>query len=216
MMALKYFDPSWKLDRSLELQLWRESTLIFMTSGIGGCTPVGLAAAGAARGLSAQVLLKGRAPPFVSSVRSEKKRMVIRQCHQELMSRAHRLGVHFHYTDFSLREVEGVLERGALAIVLVSLYRLRGTREPHWVLVTGFDTTSVYVHDPYHEEDERLFSGKHLRIERGEFRRMKRYGTDVKKSMIIIAPKWLEGPLEDGPPPPPAWRLKRARSRVRT
>jgi hypothetical protein len=78
-----------------------------------------------------------------------------------------------------------VLERGALAIVLVkSLSPARNARAALGA-GDGFDKTSVYVHDPYHEEDERPFSGKHLKIERGEFRRMKRYGTDVQKSMII-------------------------------
>ncbi|MFO0983231.1 MAG: peptidase C39 family protein [Planctomycetota bacterium] len=192
MMALKYFDPSWELNRSLELQLWRESTVIFMTSGIGGCGPEGIAAAGAARGLTVRVVLKRKDTPVVASVRQPKKRAVIRQCHKELMSRAARLGVEFQCADFDLREVEAVLTHGGLAIVLVSLYRLRGTKEPHWVLVTGFSRKYIYVHDPYHEEGEHPLAGRHLAIERAEFRRMKRYGTDVQKSMVIVAPKWLD------------------------
>ena len=73
MMALRHFDPRVKLDRTLELQLWREATLIFMTSGIGGCGPMGLAAAAAARGLVARVVIEraGTPPSRPSSVPSD-------------------------------------------------------------------------------------------------------------------------------------------------
>ena len=43
MMAMKSLDPSLRFSRTLELRLWREATTIFMTSGHGGCGPLGLA-----------------------------------------------------------------------------------------------------------------------------------------------------------------------------
>ncbi len=43
MMAMKALDRDLVLDRTLELQIWRESTTIYMTAGHGGCGPYGLA-----------------------------------------------------------------------------------------------------------------------------------------------------------------------------
>ena len=44
MMAMKGLDPAFPLTRALEFMLWKEATLIFMTSGVGGCGPMGLGA----------------------------------------------------------------------------------------------------------------------------------------------------------------------------
>ena len=51
MMAMKALNRRLRLDRRLELSLWRESTTIFMTSGHGGCSPHGMALAAWRRGL---------------------------------------------------------------------------------------------------------------------------------------------------------------------
>jgi hypothetical protein len=50
MMAMKTLAPQTKIDRGLELQLWREANTIFMgpSGGHGGCSALGLALAGAA------------------------------------------------------------------------------------------------------------------------------------------------------------------------
>ena len=40
MMAMKSVDPKKKLTRTEEIQIWREATTIFMTSGHGGCGPL--------------------------------------------------------------------------------------------------------------------------------------------------------------------------------
>ncbi|HEX5419371.1 MAG TPA: peptidase C39 family protein, partial [Gammaproteobacteria bacterium] len=41
MMAMKALASDLKTDRALEIELWREATTVFMTSGVGGCTPFG-------------------------------------------------------------------------------------------------------------------------------------------------------------------------------
>jgi predicted double-glycine peptidase len=140
MMAMKYHDPGLTLDRSLELTLWKEATLIFMTSGLGGCGPFGLAVAAQRRGLATRVILADRQIPLLNSI----------------------------------------------PIVLVSTYRLHRVKAPHWVVVTGFDRRNVYFHDPY--EGFSTGQAQHVRLPIPEFRRMRRYGKAVNKSIIFVAP----------------------------
>jgi ribosomal protein S18 acetylase RimI-like enzyme len=57
MMAMKALNRRLRLDRRLELSLWRESTTIFMTSGHGGCSPHGLALAAWRRGFAVELFV---------------------------------------------------------------------------------------------------------------------------------------------------------------
>ena len=67
-----------RVDQTAEIRLWRESTTVFMTSGLGGCSPEGLALAAQRRGFSVELFLGDRGVMFVDSVRSPLKREVIR------------------------------------------------------------------------------------------------------------------------------------------
>jgi len=78
MMAFKHFVPDITFDRAMEFSLWKEATLVFMTSGLGGCDPFGLALASRRRGFQTRVILSKEKSPFFSSVRLESKREVIR------------------------------------------------------------------------------------------------------------------------------------------
>ena len=60
MMAMKALDKRLRLDRRLELRLWRELTMIFMTSGHGGCGPHGLALAAWRRGFGGRAVRQRR------------------------------------------------------------------------------------------------------------------------------------------------------------
>ena len=50
MMAMASLRPEHPCTQSLELEIWREATTVFMTSGHGGCHPLGLALAARKRG----------------------------------------------------------------------------------------------------------------------------------------------------------------------
>ena len=50
LMAMGALQPARVLERREELQIWREATTVFMTSGHGGCSPQGLALAAWRRG----------------------------------------------------------------------------------------------------------------------------------------------------------------------
>ena len=63
MMAMKAFDRELVVDRTLEVQLWREATTIYMTAGHGGCSPYGLALAANKRGYPTGIYVNGDGVP---------------------------------------------------------------------------------------------------------------------------------------------------------
>ncbi|UCD64933.1 MAG: peptidase C39 family protein [Candidatus Zixiibacteriota bacterium] len=187
MMAFKHFRPSMEFTRQLEITLWREATLVFMTSGIGGIGPFGLALAAQRRGFPTRVVLSREQTPFFSSVRSAEKRKVIRLVHEDLRARALNLGTAVSYRDFAFKEIAAEMYAGSLPIVLISTARLHGDRAPHWVVLTGFDSKYVYFHDSFERfyEDKKHLA-RNVRIPIAEFNRMRRYGKDLYKSVIFI------------------------------
>jgi ribosomal protein S18 acetylase RimI-like enzyme len=187
MMAMKHFDPKLRLDRTLELVLWKEATTIFMTAGLGGCEPFGLAVAAERRGYRAEVIMPGRGVPFLGSVRTQEKKEVVRLVHQQMKAEAESLGAEVRYRNFSHHDIVRALRAGAVPIVLISAYRLYGFKVPHWVVVTGFDGRNIYLHDPYephYRKDPR--QAHHLPVPVAEFQRMKRWGRDALKSAVFI------------------------------
>jgi ribosomal protein S18 acetylase RimI-like enzyme len=185
MMAMKYHDPTLILDRSLELRLWKEATLIFMTSGLGGCGPFGLAVSAQRRGFQARVMLVDCQIPCLTTVRSEDKKEVIRLVDAQLRAEAQSLGVTQRYVNFTFEDIARALRQNLIPIVLVSPCRLHRMKAPHWVVITGFDRRHVYFHDPY--EGFSTGKGQHVRMLRPEFRRMQRYGKSVSNSVIFVS-----------------------------
>lgn len=187
MMAMKYHTPRLVIDKALELMLWKEATLIFMTEGLGGCGPFGLALAAQRRGYASRVIISDTRTPFLTSVRTDEKREVVVIVHEAMKKEARRLGVGEQYFNFGIADIADAIRSGEVPIVLISTYRLHGEKSPHWVVVTGFDERYVYFHDPDREhyvDDQR--AAQHLRIPVGEFQHMHRYGKMLQKSMVII------------------------------
>jgi ribosomal protein S18 acetylase RimI-like enzyme len=189
MMAFKYFNPKTELNRTLELELWREATLVFMTSGFGGTGPFGMAWAARKRGFTVKVVLSARQTPFFSSVRKREKRAVITVVHEDLKHKALALGAKSEYYDFTIEDIARELRKGKVAIVLISTYHLHGDRAPHWVIVTGLDSEHIYFHDPYEKFYTRNRKpAENVKIPLDEFRYMRRYGKNLYKCVIFIGP----------------------------
>lgn len=187
MMSFKYFNPGLKLTRALEMTLWKEATLIFMTSGMGGCGPFGMALAARRRGHSARVILSAEQTPFFSSVRNENKRKIIRLVHGDLKAKCLSLGVKADIYDFTMDDIAREMSSGMIPVVLISTYRLHGDRAPHWVIITGYDSNNIYFHDSYegfYEHDKRL--AQNVSIPLTEFDAMRRYGKDLYKCVVFI------------------------------
>jgi uncharacterized protein YvpB len=74
-------------------------------------------------------------------------------------------------------------------MVLISSYRIYQEKFPHWVVVTGFDTHFVYVHDPFvdYENGETTLDSINMPIQREEFSRMSRYGRVGLQAVLLIA-----------------------------
>lgn len=188
MMAMKTLDPALRLDRQLELRIWRESTTIFMTSGHGGCGPYGLALAARHRGFDVEVFVNDEGALFIDSVRSEEKKEVIRLVQNDFQNEIERIGLPVHYTTLKTARLKAEFEAGGIPIVLISSYRIYREKFPHWVVVTGFDERFIYVHDPFVDYD----NGKteldciNMPILQKDFERMARYGKSGQRAVLIL------------------------------
>jgi ribosomal-protein-alanine acetyltransferase len=188
MMAMHGLDPAVPLDRQLELRLWRESTMIFMTSGHGGCGPHGLALAAARRGFEVELYVSDDLPPFLESVRDPEKREVIRLVHQDFLAELRETDIALHPRPLDVGELTEKFASGAMVIVLISHYRIYGDKVPHWIIMSGFDQSFVYVHDPYignrsHGSSTDCVS---IPVLRREFELMARYGRSRLRAAIVL------------------------------
>jgi predicted double-glycine peptidase len=187
MMAMAGQGGDIALDQGTELDIWREATTIYMTSGHGGCHPVGLALAAADRGFAAQVYINTTSPLFIDGVRSEDKKQVMTSVHERFTERARERDVDVVYAEVDLQRIEDWLQSGCSVLVLISTYRLDGRKSPHWVTVTGTDTQCLYVHDPdTSKEDQRAFDCQHVPIAREDFARMASFGSARLKTAVAI------------------------------
>jgi ribosomal-protein-alanine acetyltransferase len=188
-MALAWASPALRPDPVLELQLWREATTIFMTSGPGGCEPYGIATALKKRGLRPAVHVSQRGPFFLDGVRSEDKKRVMRVAQAGFQAEAEALGVPIHVGPFGDADLSVAFARGEIAIVLVSGYRMYRQKAPHWVLAFGRSGRHVFMHDPWVEprDFETSSTMRAMPVPLAEFQRMSRYGRDNLRATILIA-----------------------------
>jgi ribosomal protein S18 acetylase RimI-like enzyme len=190
MMAMRALDPSLKLDRRLELRLWREATSIFMTSGHGGCGPYGLALAAQRRGFGAELYVKQRDVFLVDSVRHPDKKEVMRIVEEDFSERVQEVGIPIHRRTISIADVQQQLRAGGIPLVLISSWRIYEERFPHWVVVTGFEERFIYVHDPLVdlEEGETVADCINMPIARREFESMAKYGRSGQRAVLVLWP----------------------------
>ncbi|PKR49606.1 peptidase C39 family protein [Thalassospira marina] len=189
MMAMNALNPAIEMDRSSEIALWREATTIFMTSGHGGCGPLGLALAAHRRGFSAGVLVSREGPLFVDTVRKDENRKVVELVHYDFAAQAAKAGITVQSGAFGIDDIERHTRDGQMALVLISQYRIYGDKIPHWVVVSGFDDRFVYVTDPDIGEDDEPYNGSDcvsVPILRHEFDLMARYGRSKLQAAVFI------------------------------
>ncbi|WP_219703948.1 GNAT family N-acetyltransferase/peptidase C39 family protein [Marinomonas lutimaris] len=167
-MVLSSMHPDYQATPNDELEIWREATTIFMTSGHGGCHPMGLALAAKKRGLSADVWLSEEGPLFVDSVP-------------------------LHYTAMPLAQLIEAFDDGALAIILISTFRMDGKKSPHWVVMSGYDEHCILVHDPDLDDDKKLpddppspLDCQYVPIARDEFEKMSRFGQSRLQATVVL------------------------------
>ena len=144
MMAMASLDQSQVVDQQEELDIWRQATTIFMTTGHGGCHPLGLALAASQRGFAVQALINTEGPLFIDGVRSTHKKEVLAVVHQQFVEKADRdEHIDVIYAEIDQQRISDWLQAGYAVIILISTFRLDGKKAPHWVAVTGIDEAKV-------------------------------------------------------------------------
>ena len=193
MMAMASLQPSIKPDAMLELDIWREATTIFMTSGHGGCHPIGLALAARRRGFSAAACINTAAPLFIEGVRSEHKKEIMTLVDRQFHQHAQEEHVACLIQDITQEKIQGWLAANCAVLVLISTYRMDGKKAPHWVAVTAIDDDCLYVHDPDTDKDQIPMDCQYMPISREDFSKMSAYGSERIRTAVVIS----KDPLPD-------------------
>ncbi|MBH3462654.1 peptidase C39 family protein [Pseudomonas putida] len=185
LMAMAALRPQLQPTRQEEVRLWREATTVFMTSGHGGCSPHGLALAAWRRGFRVRLQLSNDGPLFLDGVRQANKKEVMRLVHEDFCMQLQGTDVQLGYGPLDL---PSLLAEGGLALVLISNYRLTGSKAPHWVLVTGCNADFVYLHDPDtdHGRHRLALDCQHLPVSHGEFQRMSLFGGRKVRAAVVL------------------------------
>jgi hypothetical protein len=159
-----------------------------MTSGHGGCSPRGLALSAWRRGFAVDLYLSQSTPFFVESVRNAEKRQVIEEVEEVFRAELEETGIQVFEHPLEADDLRREFEAGAIPIVLISSYRLALAKEPHWVVVTGFDESYIYLHDPFIDIDENKSQTDCMQIPvpLHEFARMARYGRSQQRAALVI------------------------------
>lgn len=187
LMAMKTFSPKLDMSLSKELQIWREATTIFMTSGHGGCGPHGLALSAWRRGYKAEMYLSHNDVLFIDSVRNAEKKKIISLVHKDFEKKIAETNIKVHKKKFTLLDLKEVLRTGGIPLVLITTYHFDNNRAPHWVVVTAYDESFVYIHDPDEEGDHSgVISRVHIPIPEDQFLKISRWGKDKLAATVVV------------------------------
>ncbi len=189
MMIMAGIDPTIRLGQSLELDLWREATTVFMTSGHGGCHPLGLALSAHRRGFQVDVVMSQISPIFLEGVRSAHKKEILTLVHEQFLERSRNANIPIACEAVSVSKIEERLASGECVMVLISSYRLNGDKAPHWVVVTASDELCFYIHDP---DTFKLTSSEldcqYIPVAKEDFARMTNYGRNRFSAALFFKP----------------------------
>lgn len=189
LMAMKSFNPKVEMSMSSELQIWREATTIFMTSGHGGCGPHGLALSAWRRGYKAELFLSHNNVLFQESVRNPHKKEVIEIVQKDFEKKIATTNIKVHKKRLTLQDLKEVIKKGGIALVLITTYHFDKNRVPHWVVVTAYDDGFIYIHDPDLESPEDytgVVSRVHIPIPEDQFLKISRWGRDKLAATVVV------------------------------
>ena len=153
LMAMQSLRPHLNPDRIDELNIWREATTIYLTTGHGGCSPQGLALAAHARGLHVELKVSDRSVPFLEGVRNAHKREVLTLVSEDFQHRCDEADITTEVSQFTAAELRSALDNGYRILLLISTYRMNRNKAPHWVWLVGMDDEFAYINDPDVDKD---------------------------------------------------------------
>lgn len=188
MMAMRALESGTECTRSLELQLWREATTIFMTAGHGGCGPHGLALAAWRRGFRVELFLNDSNPLFTEGVRNPEKKEVMELVHHDFVEQLAATDVVVSERAVTTAELAARIEAGGMPLVLISAYRFTRNKSPHWVLLTAVDDNFIYLHDPDvdTDEDKSALDNSYVPVARAEFERFAVFGRRALRAAVVL------------------------------
>ncbi|MFJ2362420.1 GNAT family N-acetyltransferase/peptidase C39 family protein [Pseudomonas sp. NPDC087697] len=186
LMAMSALQPARVMERREEVQLWREATTVFMTSGHGGCSPQGLALAAWRRGFRVRLQVSMAGALFLDGVRDEHKKDLIRLVHDEFEAQLRHSDV--EQVPGGLLDLPRLLAEGGQPLVLISSYRLTRSKAPHWVIITDCDEEFVYLHDPDidHSQHRQPMDCQHLPVSHGQFDKMCSFGRGKLRAAVVV------------------------------
>ncbi|SJM93405.1 GNAT family N-acetyltransferase/peptidase C39 family protein [Crenothrix polyspora] len=187
MMAMHGLDRTYQPSREEEINLWREATTIFMTSGHGGCHPLGLALAAKRRGFQVDVWINQVGTLFIDGVRNDEKKQVVELVDSCFKREAVEQGITVHYANITQDELISVFKAGAIPLILISTFSLDKKKAPHWVVMSGFDDDCLYMHDSDPDEGrQNELDCQFIPIAREAFERMSCFGKNRLRTAVII------------------------------
>lgn len=187
MMAMHALHGAYQPSREEEINLWREATTIFMTSGHGGCHPVGLALAAQRRRFAVEVWLNQNGPLFIDSVRDGEKKQVIELVDGCFKREAEEQGIAIHYGNINQADLIAAFEDGAIPLILISTFAMDRKKAPHWVVMSGYDNDCLYMHDPDPDEGRQSeLDCQFIPVARQDFDRMSCFGKSRLRTAVIV------------------------------
>lgn len=188
MMAMHRQNKALPLTRQAELQLWREATTIYMTTGHGGSSPFGLALAAKRRGFAAEVRATHLETPFLDSVRSDEKRELMTLVHNDFVEQCQQGQIPLQGQELSMPEVPELLAAGWEIVLLISTWRLNRNKAPHWVWLVGLDSDHAFLNDPDIDDDldQSAFDNQFMPVSTRELDAMTRYGKGRYRAAVLI------------------------------
>lgn len=189
LMAMKALDKKIKLNREHEIEIWREATTIFMTSGHGGCGPHGLALAAHRRGFKVELFLNTSAPLFIEGVRSPHKKEIIELVQKDFEKKIKKEKIPIYKDEYDWETISDIFAEGGIPVLLISAYRLTESKAPHWIALTAMENEFVYFHDPEISPEQSAVDNINVPVRRDEFELMAKFGSRQLKSIVAIYPE---------------------------
>lgn len=189
MMAMHGLNRSYHPSREEEINLWREATTIFMTSGHGGCHPIGLALAAKRRNFQVEVWINQTGTLFIDGVRNDEKKQVVELVDSCFKREAVEQGIAVHYANITQNDLIAAFKAGAIPLILISTFSMDRKKAPHWVVMSGFDEFCLYMHDSDPEDSrQNELDCQFIPVAREDFDRMSCFGKTRLRTAVIIWP----------------------------
>ena len=152
LMAMKFFQPTLRLTKGLELDIWRESNLVESY----GTSKEGLAVAAARRGFSAYTMGISRKHSFIDEISHEIPSVdkgVLEFLYRDIRSKFHAMGLSNVNRPIKLQTLKALLTKSHIPLFLTSTSLFGGKEDlPHWIVLTGYSDNALYVNNPLSKE----------------------------------------------------------------